>query len=124
MVIEENLHYLEKDEYIKLAKDFLADRITAEDFSYSFMGIYEGITKKLGQMERDESKDLANFLVKTPRRELARLLARIDGSCDSFNPDLDFTMSDEKELKNCAQILLLELQEEQKYLSYLINRST
>jgi hypothetical protein len=42
--IENNLHYSEKQEYIELAKDFLADQITADDFSYSFMAIYEGIT--------------------------------------------------------------------------------
>ena len=112
VTIEENFHYSEKHEYIKLAKDFLADQITADDFSYSFMAIYEGINKKLGQMERNESLDLANFLGKTRRRELGRLLARIYGSCDSFSLDPDFTMSDEKELKNCAQILLLKLQEE------------
>jgi hypothetical protein len=112
VTIEENFHYLGKDEYIKLAKDFLDDQITADDFSYSFMAIYEGINQRLGQMERDESLDLANFLGKTPRPELGRLLARIYGSCDSFSPDPDFPMSEEKDLKNCAQILLLKLQEE------------
>jgi len=112
VTIEENFHYSEKHEYIKLAKDFLADQITADDFSYSFMAVYEGTNQKLGQMERDESLDLANFLGKTRRHELGRLLARIYGSCDSFSLDPDFTMSDEKELKNCAQILLLKLQEE------------
>ena len=40
VTIEENFHYSEKHEYIKLAKDFLADQITADDFSYSFMAIY------------------------------------------------------------------------------------
>ena len=112
VTIEENLHYSEKHEYIQLAKNFLDDQITADDFSYSFMAIYEGINQKLGQMERDESLDLANFLGKTRRRELGRLLARIYGSCDSFSLNPDFTMSDEKELKNCAQILLLKLQED------------
>ena len=50
--IEDNLHYSEKQEYIELAKAFLADQITADDFSYSFMAIYEGINQKLGQMEK------------------------------------------------------------------------
>lgn len=111
--IERNLHYSEKQEYIELAKDFLADQITADDFSYSFMAIYEGINRKLGQMERDESLDLANFL-KPNRPELGDLLARIYGSCDSFSPDpeVEIALSDEKELKDCAQILLLKLQEE------------
>ena len=111
--IERNLHYLEKQEYIELAKYFLADEITADDFSYSFMAIYEGINLKLGQMEKDESLDLVNFL-RPSRPELGNLLARIYGSCDSFSsdPEVEIAMSDEKELKDCAQILLLKLQEE------------
>ena len=42
--IERNLHYLEKQEYINVAKAFLNDQITADDFSYSFMAIYGGIS--------------------------------------------------------------------------------
>ena len=109
--IERNLHYLEKQEYINLAKDFLDDQITADDFSYSFMAIYGGIGQKMGQMKRAESVELANFL-EPSRPELGDLLARIYGSCDSFSPDPEIAMSDEKELKDCAQILLLKLQEE------------
>ena len=111
--IEDNLHYSEKQEYIELAKDFLADQITADDFSYSFMAIYEGIGEKLGQMKIKESLELANFL-KSSRLELGKLLALIYGSCDSYSPDpeVDIAMSDEKELKDYAQILLFKLQEE------------
>ena len=86
VTIEDNLHYSEKQEYIELAKDFLADQITADDFSRSFMAIYQGIGRKLGQMKKDESLELANFL-KPSRPELGDLLARIYGSCDSFSPD-------------------------------------
>ena len=111
--IEDNLHYSEKQEYIELAKDFLADQITADDFSYSFMAIYEGIVEKLGQMKIKESLELANFL-KSSRPELGKLLARIYGSCDSYSPDpeVEIAMSDKKELKDYAQILLFKLQEE------------
>ena len=113
VTIEDNLHYSEKQEYIELAKDFLADQITADDFSYAFLAIYEGIGRKLGQMKKDESLELANFL-KPSRPEFGDLLARIYGSCDSFSPDpeVEIAMSDEKELKDCAQILLVKLQEE------------
>jgi hypothetical protein len=111
VTIENNLHYSEKQEYIELAKDFLTDQITADDFSYSFMAIYEGISRKLRQMKRNESLELANFL-KSSQPELGDLLARICGSCDSFSPDPEVAMSDEKELKDCAQILLVELQKE------------
>ena len=110
--IEDNLHYSEKQEYIELAKYFLADQITADDFSYSFMAIYEGIGETLGQMKIKESLELTNFL-KSSRPELGELLARIYGSCDSYspNPEVEIAMSDEKELKEFAQSLLLKLQE-------------
>ncbi len=111
VIIAENFHYSEKHEYINLAKDFLADQITADDFSYSFMAIYEGISRKLRQMEIKESLELVNFL-KSSQPELGDLLARICGSCDSFSPDPEVAMSDEQELKDCAQILLVELQKE------------
>ena len=112
VIIADNFHYSEKHEYINLAKDFLADQITADDFSYAFIGIYEGIGEELNQMKIEESLELANFINKTDRYGLNRLLARIYGSCDSFSPDPEVAMSDEKELKDYAQILLFELQEE------------
>ena len=59
--IEDNFHFSEREEYIDIAKDFLADQITADDFSSAFMGIYEGINGKVAQMEEDESLELANF---------------------------------------------------------------
>ena len=62
-------------------------------------------------MERAGSVELANFL-EPNRPELGRLLMRIYGSCDSFSQDLDIAMSDEKELKDWAQILLFKLQED------------
>ena len=102
--IENNFHFSERREYIDLAKDFLANQITAEDFSFAFMGIYEGITREVAQMEKDESLELTNFL-KTSQSELGDLLSQIYGTCDCFG-----IISDEKELKDCAQILLLKLQ--------------
>ena len=109
--IEDNLHYSERQGYIELTKDFLDQKITAEEFSYGFMALYEGISQKLGRMKRLESLELANFL-KPSRSELGELLSRIYGSCDCFSPDPEISISDEKELKDCAQILLSKLQEE------------
>ena len=111
--MHDNLHYLERQEYIELAKDFLADQITADDFSFAFMGVYEEINEKLKQMKKDESLELANFL-KPSRSEFGDLLVSIYGSCNNYNPDpeVDIATSDEKELKFGAQILLLKFQEE------------
>ena len=36
--IRKNYHFSERREYIDLAKDFLADQISADDFSSGFMG--------------------------------------------------------------------------------------
>ena len=103
--IRNNFHFSERREYIDLAKDFLADQITADDFSCGFMGIYEGIDKEIAQMEKDESLELTNFL-KTSQSGLEDLLLQIYGTCDDFG----HIIFDEKELKDCAQILLLKLQ--------------
>ena len=104
VTIRNNFHFSERREYVDLAKDFLADQITADDFSSAFMGIYEGIEQQVAQMEKDESLELTNFL-KTSQSELGDLLSQIYGTCDCFG-----IISDEKELKDCAQILLLKLQ--------------
>ena len=104
VTIRNNFHFSERREYIDLAKDFLADQITADDFSSDFMGIYEGIEREVAQMEKDESLELTNFL-KTSQSELGDLLLQIYGTCDCFG----HIISDEKELKDCAQILLLKL---------------
>ena len=109
--IRNNFHFSERREYIDLAKDFLADQITADDFSSAFIGIYEGIDREVAQMEKDESLELTNFL-KTSQLtskltiELTDLLSQIYGTCDFFG----HVIFDEKELKDCAQILLLKLQ--------------
>ena len=56
-------------------------------------------------MEKDESLELRNFL-KTSQFELNDLLSQIYCTCDFFG----HTIFDEKELKDCAQIVLLKLQ--------------
>ena len=38
VTIRNNFHFSERREYIDLAKDFLADQISADDFSSGFMG--------------------------------------------------------------------------------------
>ena len=55
VTIRNNFHFSERREYIDLAKDFLADQITADDFSSDFMSIYKGIDREVDQMEKDES---------------------------------------------------------------------
>lgn len=103
--IRNSFHFSERQEYIDLAKDFLADQITADDFSSDFISLYQGIEREVAQLEKDESLELTNFL-KTSQFELYDLLSQIYGTCDFFG----HVISDEKELKDCAQILLLKLQ--------------
>jgi len=105
ITIGDKFHFSERREYIDLAKDFLADEITADDFSSSFMGLYEGIDGEVAQMGKDESPELTNFF-KTSQSELGDLLSQIYGTCDFFG----HVIYDEEELKDCARILLLKLQ--------------
>lgn len=111
VTIEENLHYSEKEEYINLAKEFLDEKITADDFCYSFLAIYEGINAKLNQLKNEESVELAKFITKVNRSELNPLLAKIYGSCDNFGLDPQSDIINQKELKNYAKVLLLQLQQ-------------
>ena len=118
--IEDNFHFSEREEYINLAKDFLADQMnlnqsaafyyhTANDFSGAFIGTYKGIDEEVAQMIKDESLELVNFLKPQPLVldiELGDLLLKTYGTCDSFG----HVIFDEKELKDCAQTLLLKLQ--------------
>ena len=86
--------------------------MTADDFSYAFMRTYEGITREVAQMRDDESLELVNFLkpeesMVISQSELSDLLDETYDICDYFFGRVIF---DEKELKDCAQILLLKLQ--------------
>lgn len=112
LTIEGNFHYAEKNEYINLARNFINAQITADDFSSSFLAIYEGINEKINQMRKKESLELANFINETNQFELVTLLAKTYGSCDSFLLELESLSSNEIELKNYAQILLSQLEQE------------
>lgn len=112
--IENNFHYSKKDEYINLAKYFLDNKIIVNDFSFCFITLYDTICEKVRRIKIEESVELANFLNKTDRCELGKLLAYIYDACDSFSSDSDVQVqiAVEKELKDYTPILLLTLQEE------------
>ena len=96
---------------------FLTNQINAEDFSFYFIAEYYHINKDLDEMEQNfEQKfdELSNLLLENKNNEykIGRSLMVMYDQCDSFSPDPDITMIDEQELKDCAQILLVELQKE------------
>ena len=111
--IETNFSYVERKAYIRIAKDFLDNKMISEDFCYAFQGIYEGVTNAISKMQEKESLELANLL-NPDRSDLGQLLAYIYGTCDSYSPDPEVNSFniDEKELKDCAKKLLLELDKE------------
>ena len=112
LIIEENYHLSEKQEYINIINDFLSGIITAEDFSNFFMGVYEGINAEVQDLKNKESLALAKFLKNTYRCEVGILLASIYGDCDTFLYDSNYSITSEKELKDYAKTLLLKLQDE------------
>ena len=85
-------------------------QISANDFSYSFQYMYNGITEKLRHMERNQVEELKNFL-EPDRTELGNLLADLYGACDSYSPDPSFSLVDQKELEDYAKRLILKLKE-------------
>lgn len=111
VIIEGNLHYSERQQYLELANDFLTDQITVEDFAICFLNLYEKINQQLGRMEKDESLDLANFLHKAEQPGFGSLLASIYGSCDGFSLDSSISLSTKEELVNQAQTLVDKLKE-------------
>lgn len=114
--IENTMHFLERDEYLRLIDDFLNDKINADDFSFSFMAIFEGINKKLNEMTKSfkekslESIQLSNLFAQNKSSKVGSILARLYGSCDNYNPNSELHMFEEAELRNLAKVLLLELQ--------------
>jgi hypothetical protein len=94
-----NIHFLEKQEYIKLAEDFLTNKITPDDFSNTFQLIFQGVYEKFERMKKEESLELANFLAPN-RLELGPLLA--DTHCSCLNLETE-------ELKRCAKRLIRKL---------------
>lgn len=117
VIIEENLHQKNKNDYIELIIDFLENNITATDFSGFFINIYESVNQNLCQMEKDENfSELSNYLIKNNNFKVGESLSYMYGECDYFNSniDLDLNMSNDiltENLKNQAKILLQKLQQ-------------
>ena len=124
VIIEENLHWEVKSEYVKLIEDFLNGIINADDFSIIFIRMYEKVNEKLRQFKIDlkeknildpsfQSSEISKLLVKGKACGIGDLLSRLYGDCDSFNPDpssrTDIQL-DEEELRNCAKTALFEIQ--------------
>lgn len=107
--VSNNLHFSEKNEYINLSKAFLENTIDSENFTYSFIAIYEGIDQKLSKMLNAEVSELENYLIKNDKYEnLNKLLLEIYGSCNLF--DCDMNLVNEKKLKQEVKDLLVEFE--------------
>jgi len=88
------LHWEVKNEYVKLIEDFLNGIISADDFSISFMRIFEKTAEKLRRLKIDlkeknssNSSEISKLLLKGKACGSRDLLSRVYGDCDSFNLD-------------------------------------
>ena len=114
IIIEENLHLRQKDKYIELMEIFLNSNIDAEDFSFCFIAKYDNINQTLREMKRDFEKkfdELSNLLIenKNKKYQIGMSLMSMYDHCDDFNPNSNSSITDEKNLRNYAKILLSEL---------------
>ena len=92
IIIEENLHLRQKDQYIELIEIFLTNKIDAEDFSFYFIAKYDNITQILREMKQDFEKkfdELSNLLRenKNKKYQIGMSLMLMYDNCDQFNPD-------------------------------------
>ena len=124
VIIEENLHWKIKNQYVKLIEDFLNGNISADDFSIIFIRMFEKIVEKVRRLEIDlkkknslnpsfQSSEISKLLVKGKACGIADLLSSVYGDCDRFNPDLssedDFYL-DEVQLKDSIEKTYLQIQ--------------
>jgi hypothetical protein len=114
IIIEENLHLRQKDKYIELMQIFLNNNIDAEDFSFCFIAKYDNINQTLREIKQDFEKkfdELSNLLTenKNKKYQIGMSLMSMYNHCDDFNPNSNSSITDEKNLRNYAIILLSEL---------------
>jgi len=124
VIIEENLHWKVKNQYVKLIKDFLNGNISADDFSTIFIRMFEKTVEKVRRLETDlkeknsfnplfQSSEISKLLLKGKACGIANLLSSVYGDCDRFNPDLssedDFYL-DEGQLKDSIEKTYLQIQ--------------
>ena len=124
VIIEENLHWKIKNQYVKLIEDFLNGNISADDFSIIFIRIFEKTVEKVRRLEIDlkeknslnpsfQSSEISKLLLKGKACGIADLLSSVYGDCDRFNPDLssedDFYL-DEVQLKDSIEQTYLQIQ--------------
>lgn len=119
-IIEENLHWKVKNQYVKLIEDFLNENISADDFSILFIRIFEKTVDKVHQLEIDlkeknslNSSEISELLLEKKACGIAGLISDVYGDCDRFNSDLssenDFYL-DEEQFRNSIKELFFEMQ--------------
>ena len=124
VIIEENLHWKVKNQYVKLIEDFLNGNISADDFSIIFIRMFEKTVEKVRRLEIDlkeknslnpsfQSSEISKLLLKEKACGIADLLSSVYGDCDRFNPDLssedDFYL-EEEQFRNSIKELFFEMQ--------------
>jgi hypothetical protein len=124
VIIEENLHWKVKNQYVKLIEHFLNKNISADDFSIIFIRMFEKTVEKVRRLEIDlkeknslnpsfQSSEISELLLKGKACGIADLLSSVYGDCDRFNPDLcsenDFYL-DERQLKDSIEKTYLQIQ--------------
>ena len=114
IIIEENLHLRQKNQYIELMESFLNNKIDAEDFSFCFIAKYDYINQTLREMKQDFEKrfdELSNLLIENPNRndQIGMSLMSMYDHCDDFDPNSNSSITDEANLRNYVKMLLSEL---------------
>ena len=116
-VIEENLNYVNGEEYIQLAKRFVTGQIDEEDFSIDYLILYSEVLEKVEILCSEESLELTTFLEPDVK---PFLFSRVHDACITFQGNLyseelevnkeEWLEASKEELKFSVQKLLVKLQ--------------
>lgn len=119
VLIESNLHWKQRDEYIKLMEMFINNEMDADHFSRYFIKKYYIINESFRELKKDfENRfdELSNLLleIEDPDKlsKIGQSLMFMHEKCSDFDPNLATSIIDEANLKDAVKKLIAELKQD------------
>ena len=118
VMIEDNLHFKQRNEYSDLLELFLSNQIDTDNFSFCFIAQYDKTNRQLRDMEQNVEKNfdkLSSLLMEDKdqdrKSQIGTSLMFMYDFCDSFTSDFESACEDTINLKTSAKKLLNQLKQ-------------
>lgn len=87
VVMESNLHWENKTNYIKLIENFLNHQLKADDFSIIFCNKYEKVNREVKQLNHElDSLKISKLLITNEKSyDFSKKLTELYSLCDNFD---------------------------------------